>query len=370
MMKDIRQYIDKVLGSSIRCLLPSYWWKRIFGLIVDEVEDVRKVANNKADKSSLNSIGNRVRDLEENSKEVSERVDEVYEKTERVVPHYTLYAPRDSSYTLTEEQEQHNKISVAGIGRGDSYPSNEYTMQVYLVAEGLSKKVAVNSLETVMGNLDICVNDPSKTNILEGGKKIRFAYDGSCSVTDVKPDAELNGASEAAIQNKAVYNALTTKQDRIDDLETIRTNASKGATAIQSVKTINGQSIIGEGDITIEGGSEITIDSELSETSENPVQNKVVTETLNDKADISYVDEQITDLTNEMIANEEVHASAYNDLNTRLNELSENVHGETITKEEFQNLQNEVIANEEVAASAINDLNTRLAALEAVIANL
>lgn len=45
------------------------------------------------------------------------------------------------------------------------------------------------------------------------------------------------------------------KQDTIADLETIREGASKGATAIQSVKTINGESIVGEGDITIQGGS-------------------------------------------------------------------------------------------------------------------
>lgn len=40
------------------------------------------------------------------------------------------------------------------------------------------------------------------------------------------------------------------------------------------------------------------------------------------------------------------------------------------SKEELQNLQNEVIANEEITAAAFNDLNTRLAALEAAIANL
>ena len=40
------------------------------------------------------------------------------------------------------------------------------------------------------------------------------------------------------------------------------------------------------------------------------------------------------------------------------------------TKEELANLSNEIIANEEITATAINDLNTRLAALEAAIANL
>jgi hypothetical protein len=33
--QELKQYIDKVLGNSIRCLLPSYWWKRAFGAVID-----------------------------------------------------------------------------------------------------------------------------------------------------------------------------------------------------------------------------------------------------------------------------------------------------------------------------------------------
>jgi hypothetical protein len=44
------------------------------------------------------------------------------------------------------------------------------------------------------------------------------------------------------------------KQDTITDLADIRSGAAKGATAIQEVKTINGQSIVGSGNIEIQGG--------------------------------------------------------------------------------------------------------------------
>lgn len=47
---------------------------------------------------------------------------------------------------------------------------------------------------------------------------------------------------------------VSKKQDTITDLETIRSGAAKGATAIQEVKTINGQSIVGSGNIEIQGG--------------------------------------------------------------------------------------------------------------------
>ena len=46
----------------------------------------------------------------------------------------------------------------------------------------------------------------------------------------------------------------STKQDTISDLEAIRHGASLGTTAIQEVKTINGQSLLGEGNIEIQGG--------------------------------------------------------------------------------------------------------------------
>lgn len=36
-MSELKSYINRVLGNSLRCLLPSYWWKRLFGLVVDEI---------------------------------------------------------------------------------------------------------------------------------------------------------------------------------------------------------------------------------------------------------------------------------------------------------------------------------------------
>lgn len=49
----------------------------------------------------------------------------------------------------------------------------------------------------------------------------------------------------------------------------------------QQFKTVNGQAITGEGNIEIQGGSTVTVDEALSETSVNPVQNKVITEKIN-----------------------------------------------------------------------------------------
>ena len=54
----------------------------------------------------------------------------------------------------------------------------------------------------------------------------------------------------------------------------------------QNIKTINGNSLLGSGNLEIQGGgSSITVDDALSTTSTNPVQNKVITEKINTKQD-------------------------------------------------------------------------------------
>lgn len=54
---------------------------------------------------------------------------------------------------------------------------------------------------------------------------------------------------------------------------------------LTNIKTINGQSLSGTGNIEISTGGSITVDSALSTTSTNPVQNKVITGALNGKLD-------------------------------------------------------------------------------------
>lgn len=54
----------------------------------------------------------------------------------------------------------------------------------------------------------------------------------------------------------------------------------------QNIKTINGNSLLGSGNLQIQGESpSITVDDTLSTTSTNPVQNKVITEKINTKQD-------------------------------------------------------------------------------------
>jgi len=60
-----------------------------------------------------------------------------------------------------------------------------------------------------------------------------------------------------------------------------------------NIKTINGNSLLGRGNIEIQTGGTITVDGELSTTSENPVQNKVVTAAISDLSSQINIDDYL-----------------------------------------------------------------------------
>lgn len=131
--------------------------------------------------------------------------------------------------------------------------------------------------------------------------------------------ASLNVYTRAEVD--AAINAETTERQKQDSAlggmiaaETAAREqavASKQDTLVSgtNIKTINGQSLLGEGNIEIQGGGTITVDSELSTTSENPVQNKVITNAINGKQDAGdyALKSEIPD-TSELATKEELAA--------------------------------------------------------------
>ena len=125
----------------------------------------------------------------------------------------------------------------------------------------------------------------------------------------------------------------------------------KSLTTINSFKTINGQSIFGEGDIEIQGGGNVEVDAELSEVSENAVSNKAVTMALAET--------------------EKVTAAALNELNERFEEYAtkEDIAAALAERDEEINhiedvLEATIIEDEEVAAAALVSLDKRVTNLE------
>lgn len=136
----------------------------------------------------------------------------------------------------------------------------------------------------------------------------------------------VSGDASTAIES---FNEITAFLNGVTDSETLdgiiagieQQIAAKQEQLVSgtNIKTINGESVLGEGNIEIKADIDTT--------------------TLATK-------EELATLQNEVIANEEVTAAALNDLNNRLGELAENAQGETVTKEEFE--------------AAVNNLNESL----------
>lgn len=77
-----------------------------------------------------------------------------------------------------------------------------------------------------------------------------------------------------------------TEKDAVEGLDAALALKQDTLVSGKNIKKINGQDVIGNGNLIIEGGgggSTITIENELSLESENPVQNKVITAALNGK---------------------------------------------------------------------------------------
>lgn len=124
------------------------------------------------------------------------------------------------------------------------------------------------------------------------------------------------GGTQRRINLSIDTDIIATKEDLADyqpvgDYATKTELASKQDTLVSgtNIKTINGQTLLGEGNIEIQGGGTITVDSELSTTSENPVQNKVITNAINGKQDAGdyALKSEIPD-TSELATKEELAA--------------------------------------------------------------
>ena len=145
-----------------------------------------------------------------------------------------------------------------------SVPS-EYVTETELQNKGYATTVQVGAKQDKISDLDAIRQGAAKgATALQPASLADYV-----SKKDV--DAELSETSTNPVQNQAVMNTLSAlaavlgdlldqKQPVIPDLEAIRAGATKGATALQSSD----------------------VDSEVSETSTNPVQNKVVAGALNE----------------------------------------------------------------------------------------
>lgn len=129
------------------------------------------------------------------------------------------------------------------------------------------------------------------------------------SDTAITVDDFLSSTSTNPVQNKVLKNILDEKQDKL--------------TSGQTLKTINNQSLLGSGNISITGdGASIAVDTELSASSKNPVQNNVITLALGNKQDKLTVDSELSISSYNPIQNKTVTTALANKQDTLISGTS------------------------------------------------
>lgn len=197
----------------------------------------------------------------------------------------------DSTLSSTSTNPVQNKVLYAALNNKlDKNGTATYAARDSsgnIISSTYAKKTDLNSYVKSINNMK--PDSAGNVNISSSG--------GGSNITI---DATLSGTSSNAIANKAVYAALENKLDKTGTAAaaTKATQDSYGNVIVTTyarksdlngyVKTINNQEPDANGNINIStggGGSEsnITIDTTLSSTSNNPIANKAVYTALNNK---------------------------------------------------------------------------------------
>lgn len=138
----------------------------------------------------------------------------------------------------------------------------------------------------------VTIKTPSVGTVsFKQGNETVATYDGSGSV-DVNLPEE---------QDSVLYTSQTLTEEQQTQARDNIGASSINASVNDETLVINGYGGSGGGSGGSGGGSTITIDSALSTTSTNPVQNKVITATINNLSKIQIVDSLPTTLTNNTV---------------------------------------------------------------------
>ena len=123
------------------------------------------------------------------------------------------------------------------------------------------------------------------------GNIITETYAKKTDISGVTVDTELSDTSLNPVQNKVIKKALDNKLDTTGTALYAKMDSAGYNIATTYVRSVNGVSPDSYGNVAINvsggGGSSITVDAELSATSINPVQNKVIKGALDDKANLN-----------------------------------------------------------------------------------
>lgn len=293
-MSELKKKIDGILGNSIRCLLPSYWWKRLFGMVVDEVDAAKKAVSNKQDKLVS---GTNIKTI--NGEDVL-GVGDITINTKSTI---IIYCPAISyDYALTSYEINANKEAYTKVWNALALSN---PVNVLLYGKGTS-----NPLFYSPDTIGILQNTTKiSLNIYTYGGTLymyRLSEDGTITVSwqDAIYDSSLSTTSIKPVQNKVVTAALNNKVDKVSGKQlTTEDFTTALKTKLEGLNNYD----------------DTALASALNTLSKR-VDN-IATELTEDFATKEELQTSNETLTNDVIDDEEVLAHAINDLKSMIDAL-------------------------------------------------
>lgn len=324
-MSKLRENIDRILGNSIRCLLPSYWWKRLFGMVVDEIEYVRKVASNKADKSYVD-------------KTIDDALDNALDNVTIAV---------DTELSTTSKNPVQNKAVTTVLNNKQDKLVSSISIKTInwesLLGEG---NINVNDNLLVLyfpdpSNLTLSLNDTEKAS----NEKVRMFFVSSTTSAPYSIAAysvvEVNGVRK--YYNAVVESIYHHTSDSHYICFRVRSEIDE-STKTFKILTVRirhdyaGYLAVYTNDI---------YDTKLSDTSANAVQNNVITTALNNKADTTYVDNAIANFQSDSEFSSISTRPVQNKVVKKALESKKNVIALDVDSDDLENLILEVLETED-----------------------
>ena len=212
------------------------------------------------------------------------------------------------------------EVAQQGYAKSSEIPTDTVTsaeVEQAITAKGYQTSEQVESAITAKGyqtaeNVESAITAKNYTTLAEVNQQ-GFAKTSEIPEPIVVDDT-MSDSSTNPVQNKIINDKLNTLKGEVDSKTTLTEVEAKGYATTSAVDTklteytkttgfatINNQPIVNGGNIDIQGGGSVTVDTELSTSSENPVQNKVITTKINSvesiansKTDIATVEQTIT----------------------------------------------------------------------------
>lgn len=196
--QELKNNIEKVLGNSIRCLLPSYWWKKLFHSVADRIDEVEMDVNNTLTKS--------FKEFEGKHPDVADRT------------FYIIYYGEEQAKQQEKNRVLYRKVYTELIAKSQIQPCyiaapviGVYDMHLACVNSQIlleSGSIVVPNIYIMGGKkwMDVVIHE-------DGSTEIRDTLYGSA--TSITVDSQLSDTSTNPVQNKVITKELYTKGEFI-----------------------------------------------------------------------------------------------------------------------------------------------------------